>query len=159
MPSDDYSEPYRMGKVSFPDDDTVYLHPALLVKRQQRRRDHRLWSLGLPISPLLLWLYCLTMLSHPVSVVLLRKYREDFQSGWQNQLLEMNGKHPVTLSLLLLRGAVSILDALAVLVIDSSPPLTAAALFLHVAMCLGYLAYHVSIQSAARAQGKGIKQE
>lgn len=157
MSSDEYAGPNRMGEVSFPDDETVYLKPALLVKRQQWRRDHPLLSLGFPISPLILWYYGLTLLLHPVSVVLLRKYQEDFQSVWHNQLLETNGTHPATLALL--RGAVSILDTLAVCVIDSSPPLTAAALFLHVTICLGYLAYNVAIRSGASDSGKGFKQD
>jgi hypothetical protein len=161
MPSSDKDAgPIRIGEVSFPDDETVYLKPALLVKRQQWLREHPLWSLGLPISPFLLWCYGLALVLHPVSVVLLTKYQEDFPYGWHIRLLETkNGTHPAILALL--RGAVSILDALAACVIDSSPPLTAAALFLHVAVCLGYLAYNnVATPSRTVADDeKGIKQD
>ncbi|CAB9508863.1 expressed unknown protein [Seminavis robusta] len=124
-----------MGELSFPDKDTVYLKPILLAKRQQWRRTHPLWSLSFPVSSTLLWCCGLALLLHPLMVLLLRKYKED---DWHEILLEEQGGETTTK--MILRAAVSALDALAVGLLDGSPRIAAASLFLYTSICSGYLA-------------------
>ena len=145
MSTDEDEKPHEMGEVSFQDDGTVYLKPSLLTKRQKWQRNHSLWSHVVGISPLLLWCYGLLLLSHPVSVLVLRKYQEDFQTDWHEYLLLKTNLHLTMYTQFLYclrRAGVAILDVMAGFVLDSSPPLTATALFLHLAICLGYLAFH-----------------
>ena len=139
-----------MGILNFPDEETVHLKPILLSKRQEWRKSHPLWSTCVPVSPMLLWLAGLSLLLHPVGVVLLRKYREDFQSEWHAKLVKEDS--------VLKSAAVVVLDGLVVWVIDSSPQLASAFVFLYLALCMGYLAY-AQAKGDGHSGGKSIKQD
>lgn len=129
-----------MGELSFPDDRTIHLKPLLLSKREKLRSSRPLWSLLTPIPPILLWFVGLNLLLYPLGVVLLSKYREDFQADWRAGSSDA-----------LAKGAVALLDGLAVWILDLCPPVASAMLLFHCGLCLAYVSIAVFQESGTRA--------
>lgn len=133
-----------IGELSFPDDRTIHLKPLLLSKREKLRFSRPLWSLLVPIPPILLWIVGLNLLLYPLGVALLSKYREDFQTDWQEGASDVLGKR-----------AVALLDGLAVWILDLCPPVASAMLLFHFGLCVAYL----SVESGTRSMEEEHEKE
>ena len=125
----------------------VCLKPVLLQKRQHLHRQSSRYSLFPSISPLSLWLFGLSLLTYPLWVVILHKYRVDFQDDWhhyhQNEASLFSqsptNHHLVDAKQLVLvaRGAfLKALDRLVILCIDVSPRIASSVVMLHTGICM-----------------------
>lgn len=117
-----------LGEVSsFPHKATVHLKPHLW--RQQRQ------SSSLPSLPSwALWSLAVSLALYPLWVILLEKYRADFQSEWQEQVQSMQG----TLGLAL-RVVLSCMDAWSNWIVVVCPRIASSILMIHLAFCLTYV--------------------
>jgi hypothetical protein len=93
----------------------------------------------------------LSLLLYPLWWILLGKYRQDFQEDWHQRT---TADDPAWL-----QAAVTILDALAVWVIDLCPKVTTAILLFHIGMCLAYLSSTMFTNSRERDDQKHEKEE
>lgn len=124
-----------MGEISFPNNNnakTVHLKPLLQTLRQQRQRQS---SLVLPLPPLTLWTIAMSLALYPVWVVLLEKYRDAFQTDWQEGVQSIEGNTGA-----FLQYGVQCLDIFSHWIVNICPRMAAALLLVHVAACLMYLA-------------------
>jgi hypothetical protein len=123
-----------MGDVTFPNRRTVVLKPRLMIQRQQLQQQSFFWppSPSLPV-PLLFFLGFSWALYLPL-VVLLEKYRHDFQLEWQQQKQQQQSCLPLPIATIV----VGFLDLGADWFLTACPRLASALLILHILLCAAF---------------------
>ena len=132
-----------------PEDEDIRLTPVLLIKRQEYSNSNGLLSFP-SIPPLLLWCWGVMLLAYPLWVILLQKYRADFQDDdWlQHYYYTLQQPKPSLLSaplntsttLMTSHGGILpiILDVLTIWVLDISPRIAASVILFHSGICIAY---------------------
>jgi hypothetical protein len=141
-----------MGEISFPDASTVHLKPHLLAVRQQQHPSYFV-SVLLPLPRWVLWIAGVSLALYPLSVILLEKYRDAFQDDWQ---IRVQSSMDGTTGMLLGIG-VQFLDMLSHWIVLVSPRIAAAAVLIHIACCLAYVALSILSTNTGHHLRKGKK--
>lgn len=134
-------------------DEDIRLTPVLLIKRQEYCQRVPLSFPSIP--PLLLWCWGLMLSTYPLWVILLQKYRADFQDDWNQQyyyrqppndgMMSSSLSVPMTSTIAHGGGILPIiLDVLTVWVLDVSPRIAASVILFHSSICIAYYLRYAS---------------